>query len=211
MKPLDEYNLLIAHKLIQSLKKRNMEGFYCETKQDAVKKVKELMPENSVVAWGGSQSLVESGVLDMVKNGNYKTLDRDSVTEPHERERIIHEAFNADYYLMSTNAITLDGKLVNVDGNGNRIAALIYGPKHVIIVAGMNKVKKNEQEANDRVRNYAAPLNSIRLKRQVPCASTGQCTKCIGDGCICCQVLVTRMSSIKNRIKVILVGENLGY
>lgn len=112
---------------------------------------------------------------------------------------------------MSSNAITLGGKLVNIDGNGNRIAALIYGPKNVIVVAGMNKVTTDEESAMKRIRNYASPVNALRLSQNTPCAATGECHDCLSDACICCQVLVTRKSRTKNRIKVILVGEELSY
>ncbi len=211
MTPTQTYYSLNAYKIIQALKNRNMEGFYCESKEAALQKILELMPADSLVAFGGSQTLVQAGILDALRAGPYRLIDRDTATTPEERDKLYHDALSSDYFLMSTNAITTDGKLINIDGYGNRIAALIYGPKNVIIVAGMNKVEHNETEALHRVRNLAAPMNSIRLNKQNPCASTGVCHKCTGDGCICCQTLVTRMSTVKNRIKVVLVGESLGY
>lgn len=140
-----------------------------------------------------------------------KLLDRDTVKSDEEKRMVHYETFNCDYYLMSSNAITQDGKLVNIDGNGNRIAALIYGPANVIIIAGMNKITADEDSAIKRIRNYTAPLNSLRLSKYTPCTRTGSCEECLSDDCICCQVLVTRKSSHKKRIKVILVGEELGF
>lgn len=112
---------------------------------------------------------------------------------------------------MSTNAITMDGELVNIDGSGNRVAALIFGPEEVIIVAGMNKVTADVPGAYKRVKNIASPPNCVRLNKNTPCAMTGQCGSCLGDDCICSQTVITRRSGIPGRIKVILVGEELGY
>jgi hypothetical protein len=112
---------------------------------------------------------------------------------------------------MSTNAITLDGELVNVDGNGNRVASLIYGPKHVIVITGMNKVVPDVLQGYDRVRNIASPPNTIRLGKNTPCANTGKCGNCLSPDCICSQIVVTRRSREKERIIVILVNENLGF
>ncbi len=211
MEHIDSFNTLAAHKTIQALSKRNMEGYYCETKEDALKKVLELIPEGSKVSWGGSQTLLQVGIIDALNTGNYVALDRSQAQTPEEYEQIHFEAMRSDYYLMSTNAVTKDGKLVNIDGSGNRLAALMFGPKNVIVVAGMNKLVSNEDMGISRARNFAAPLNAMRLKRATPCVTTGLCNSCHVDDCICSHTVITRASNKKNRIKVILVGETLGF
>ncbi len=211
MSAIETYYSFKGNKLAQAFKKRNMESYYCETKEDALKKAIALIAENSVVSWGGSETIKEIGLIDYLKSGNYKCLDRADAKTQEEIDEIYIKALSSDYYLMSANAITQDGTLVNIDGYGNRISALIYGPKNVIVIAGMNKVEPNEAAAIARARNYAAPVNSIRLKKNTPCSSTGICYNCMEDDCICCNILVTRMSRTENRIKVILVGESLGF
>jgi len=206
-----DFYLNQANTIIKNLEKRNMEGFYCNSKEEAKQKVLELIDENSSVSWGGSMTLGEIDIYSPLKEGNYKVIDRDSVNTPEEKRQKYLEAFNADYYLMSTNAITLDGKLINIDGNGNRVAALVYGPKKVIIVAGMNKVCPSEDKGVERVRNLATPPNAMRVGVNTPCSKTGKCHDCLSDQTICCQILTTRYSKHPDRIKVILVGEELGY
>lgn len=211
MSILDKQYELMGNKLVEQFKKRNMTGYYVATKEEALKKALELIPEGSVVSWGGSQTINEIGLRDAVINGNYKVIDRDSAATPEEGVRLAHEALNSEYYLMSTNAITADGKLINIDGNSNRVAALAYGPEHVIIIAGINKVAPDDDSAMKRARNTAAPLNNLRLDRKNPCSTDGLCHDCTSDDCICCQVLITRVSRHKDRIYVILVGESLGF
>lgn len=211
MTPVQSYNKLLAEKTIEGLEKRNMQGFYAETKEDAVKLALSLIPEKSVVSWGGSATLSETGLLNELKNGNYKCLDRDDVETREEKEEIAHKALNADYYLMSTNAMTIDGQLINIDGNGNRVAALIYGPKNVVILAGINKICDTYEAALDRARNKASIPNVIRFDCNTPCQKTGKCMDCLSTETVCCQFVHTRFSRVKNRIKVIIIGENLGF
>ena len=211
MNTKNEYYKIKAENLIKNFNKRNIEGYFAESSEAAKKKVMELIKENSSVSWGGSMTLKEIGVFDQLKAGSYKLLDRAAAQNSAEIEEIYHQALNADYYLMSSNAITQSGKLVNVDGNGNRLAALIYGPKNVIIVAGMNKVTVDEESAVKRVRNQAAPPNSIRLDQKTPCAELGYCSSCQIEDTICCQTVITRRSRQDGRIKVILVAEDLGF
>ncbi|MFP4016301.1 MAG: lactate utilization protein [Halanaerobiales bacterium] len=211
MEPIKRYYQVTAEELIKNFKKRNIEGYYCSTAEEAVEKALELIEEGSSVSWGGSMTIEDIGLLEELKTKKLKLLDRSTAENAEEKAEIYYKALNCDYYLMSSNAITQDGKLVNIDGNGNRIAALIYGPKNVLIVAGMNKVTKDEESAMKRIRNYASPTNAIRLEQETPCTKTGKCHECLVDDCICCQVLVTRKSRHDNRIKVILVGEKLGY
>lgn len=207
----NDYYKTKAENLIKNFARRNIEGYFAESSEAARKKVLELIKENSSVSWGGSMTLKEIGVFPKLKAGDYKLLDRATAKNSAEKEAIYHQALNADYYLMSSNAITQSGKLVNVDGNGNRLAALIYGPKNVIIVAGMNKVTVDEESAVKRVRNQAAPANSIRLEQNTPCAKTGYCNSCQVEDTICCQTVITRRSRQDGRIKVILVAEELGF
>lgn len=210
---LKEAEKLRAKTIIKGLEKRNMEGVFCETKEDALSKALSYIEEGSSVTWGGSMSIEEIGLMDAVKNGNYKVIDR-SVAKNYEKQReIFSKAVLADYYLMSSNAITLDGELINIDGTGNRVACLTYGPKNVIMIVGMNKVVNDVEDGIKRVRNFASPPNTLRLGLKTPCSMTGRCGDCYGDTCICSQIVVTRRQSamMKDRVKVILVGESLGY
>lgn len=211
MTPVSKYNKLLAEKTIEGLEKRNMQGFYAENKEEAVKIALSLIPEGSVVSWGGSATLQETGLINTLKNNNYQCLDRNDVESREEKEEIAHKALNADYYLMSTNAMTIDGQLINIDGNGNRVAALIYGPKNVIIVTGINKICDTYDSALSRARNKASIPNVIRFDCNTPCKKTGKCMDCLSPETVCCQFVHTRFSRIKDRIKVIIVGENLGF
>ena len=211
MTPVNEYNKLLAEKTIEGLEKRNMQGFYAENKEEAVKIALSLIPEGSVVSWGGSATLQETGLINTLKNNNYQCLDRNDVESKEEKEEIAHKALNADYYLMSTNAMTIDGQLINIDGNGNRVAALIYGPKNIIIVTGINKICDTYDSALSRARNKASIPNVIRFDCNTPCKKTGKCMDCLSPETVCCQFVHTRFSRIKDRIKVIIVGENLGF
>ena len=156
-------------------------------------------------------TLDEIGLLDELQNSDYILYDRNKVSNEEERTAMNARIITSDYYFMSSNAITLDGKLVNVDGYGNRVACLIWGPKNVIVIAGMNKVVTDEKAAIDRARNMAAPPNTVRLHKKTPCAELGRCANCLTEDCICSNTVITRRSQIPNRIKVILVGEELGY
>ena len=200
-----------AETIIHNLSKRNMEGCYFPTAADCTQAILKEMPEGSVIGWGGSESVKESGLMDAIHNGNYELIDRSSAKTPEESRQLYAKTVLADYYLMSTNAITLDGELLNIDGTGNRVAALIFGPKQVIVIAGMNKVCKDLDEAMTRVRNIASPPNCIRLDKKTPCAVTGVCGDCLGDDCICNQIVTTRNSRDPERIKVILVEGSWGY
>lgn len=211
MTPKQQYYENIAATLIKNLARRQMEGFYCPDKESAVKKALELMPEGASVAWGGSMTLAETGLLSAVKAGPYQVIDRDSAKTPEERRALYGQICCADFFLMSTNAITLEGELVNVDGTANRVAFLCFGPQEVIILAGMNKLVKDVAAGYDRARNMAAPPNTLRLNRKTPCAATGRCGDCQSPESICCQTVITRRSSIPGRIKVILIGEELGF
>ncbi len=200
-----------AATILSKLSKRGIEGYFFETCEEAVKKALSLMPEGSSVSWGGSMSISECGLMDAVKAHNYKLIDRATAVTPEEKRTIFAQTVMADYYLMSTNAVTMDGELVNIDGFGNRVACLCSGPEHVLVIAGMNKVVLNVQAGLDRIRTKAAPPNTTRLKKDTPCARTGVCGNCFSPDCICSQIVVTRRSGIPGRIKLLLVNESLGF
>lgn len=211
MTPKQKYYENVATTIIKNLEKRQMEGYYCATGEEAVKKALELMPEGSSIGWGGSMTLSESGLMDAIRSANYQIIDRETAKTPEEQRKIYGEICCSDFFLMSTNAITLDGELVNIDGRGNRVAFLCYGPQNVVILAGMNKIVSDVESGVQRVRDIASPPNTVRLNKNTPCAVTGRCGDCLSPDCICSQIVITRRSGIPNRIKVILVGEELGY
>ena len=206
-----DYYKKLADTVIKGLTKRHMEGHYCETVEEAKELAMALVAGGSSAAWGGSVTLDEVGILDALRERTDVTvLDRSKATSPEETKKIFHDSLSCDYYFMSSNAITQDGELVNIDGTGNRVAALIYGPENVIILAGMNKIVKTVEEGVTRSRDIAASQNCIRLNKNTPCSVTGVCGNCLGDT-ICDQIVITRASRVPNRIKVILVGEVLGF
>lgn len=211
MSAKEQYHERISASLIKKLAARGMEGHYCATKEEAKALALGLMEAGSSVTWGGSETIKEIGLLDALVPSKYTILDRSTAKTPQEQREFYAKAVMADYFLMSSNAITLDGELVNIDGNGNRVACLITGPRNVIVIAGMNKLVPDVASGIARVHNFAAPPNGVRLNTGTPCASTGRCGNCLADGCMCCHEVVTRKSRVPGRIKVILVGETLGY
>lgn len=212
MNPKQMHYETLAHTIIKNLEKRRMEGCYCATVEEAEKKAFSYLTEGCTVSFGGSMTLEDTGMLTALRHDpNIRLIDRAAATSPEETKRMFHDALSADFYFMSTNAITVDGELVNIDGNGNRVAALIYGPEYVIVMAGMNKVSANVEEALSRVHSTATPMNCKRLNKKTPCSATGVCSDCLSPDCICNQVVITRRSGIEGRIKVILIGEELGY
>lgn len=201
-----------AQLIINNLQKRNMEGYYCESSQQLLETLLPMLEEGASIAWGGSESLKECGLMDALKaSGKYQLIDRTKAQTPEEQREVYLESAGSDYYLMSTNAITLDGELVNIDGNGNRVACLIHGPKYVFLVVGMNKVVTDIGAGLSRTQNIASPPNTIRLNKKTPCAETGICGGCLSPDCICSQVVITRRSRHDGRIKVFLVAEDLGF
>lgn len=201
-----------AQTIIKQLEKRRMEGYYFAGSAEAVKFANSLVKDGASVSFGGSATLNETGMTDSLRARKTLTIyDRSAAASKEEISAVYHNALSCDTYFMSTNAITLDGQLVNVDGTGNRVAALIYGPKQVVILAGMNKVVRTTEDGISRVHNIASPPNCIRLGRNTPCATTGMCADCLGEDCICSQTVITRRSGERGRIKVILIGEELGF
>lgn len=202
----------LANTMIKNFAKRNIEAFYCETKEDAAKLGMELMKDAKTVGMGGTESVKECGLLDAVKaSDTLHFIDRNLATTPEERKAVFLETMACDYFLMSSNAVTIDGELVNIDGNANRVACLMHGPEHVLIIAGMNKIVEDVDSGIQRVGYAAAPANAARLHTKTPCAALGHCGDCHSDDCMCCQIVITRHSRHKGRIKVILVGEELGF
>lgn len=204
-------NDLLSKKIIQGLKNRHMNGYYVHTKQEALDLALSLMKPNSSVGWGGSDTLNVLKIKEQLYAKGYKVIDRDHAKDNQEKYEIERACFYADYYLMSTNAITEDGILVNMDGHCNRVSCLCFGPKHVIMIVGMNKVTKDVDAAISRLRNVAAPINSQRFPGNRPCQVTGSCANCLASDCICDQLVITRNSLEPDRIHVILVNEVLGY
>jgi L-lactate utilization protein LutB len=209
-------NQLLAAKIIKNLQERKFEAYYCDDASEAVKKALSLIPERSSVSWGGSLTMVEIGLIDQVCQGNFTVIDRDTAKTAGERMDLMRQSLLCDAYLTSFNAISEDGILFNVDGFGNRVAAIAFGPKTVIAVIGMNKVCKTAESAMERARSYAAPLNAqrfaanLRGPKKPPCITSGSCGNCKTDDCICSYIVETRMCKIAGRIKIILVGESLG-
>lgn len=200
-----------AQILIKNLKSRHFDAYYCPDKASALEKALELIPEGASVGWGGTVTCQQIGLFDAVHNGPYTAIDRNMFDTPEEKEAAMKRALLSDVFLTSANAISMDGQMVNIDGNGNRAAAIIYGPDSVIVVAGINKVCDTLEDAIRRARTVAAPLNKQRFPAETPCEFTGMCADCKHDGCICNQILITRGSRVAGRIKFIIVGEELGF
>ncbi|APH19329.1 lactate utilization protein [Clostridium botulinum] len=201
-----------VERTIKNLNSRNMEGYYINNIDQLLQKLKELLPEGSIVGVGDSMTLFQTGVIDFLRSKNFNFLDKyqDKLTNDEKREIYIKN-FSADTFICSTNAITESGELYNVDGNGSRVAPMIYGPKQVILIVGINKIVKNIEEAEIRVRSYAAPIDAKRLNKDTPCTQLGYCVDCKSPNRICNDFVVIRGQFIKGRIKVLILGENLGY
>lgn len=208
---ITERNIKLGATLVKALGARHFDAYYAETSAEACKIALDLIEEGSTVSWGGSMTLGEVGLINALKEGNYNLLDRDAVP-PQQRQDIARRALQCDTFLMSTNAVSEDGVLVNIDGNGNCLAALLFGPKQVIVVAGMNKVARDVDSAIARARGTAAPINCQRFSDlDTLCRKTGVCGNCKSPDSICAQVVLTRLCRPAGRIKVILVGETLGF
>lgn len=199
-----------AEVLVKNLQNRHFEAYYCNDRQEALAKALELIPENALVSWGGAMSAQQIGLIDAVRRGTYRTIDRDKCETAEEREQAMKDALFCDTFLMGANAMSLDGQMVSIDGTGNRIGALVYGPKSVIVIVGMNKVADTLDEAIRRARTVAAPKNKQRFGGGTPCAVTGVCGDCKSEKCICNHIVITRHCRPVGRIKFIIVGEDLG-
>ena len=201
-------NELLAQKVIKGLASRNMSGYYAADREEALRTALSLIPEGSSVTMGGAMSAHEIGLVEALKSGNYRFIDRDQYADKREAMLL---AYDADVYLASANAITQDGVMINIDGNANRVSAIAQGPRKVVLIVGMNKVCDDVDGAIKRARNVAAPINAQRFGLSTPCAKTGSCMNCKSPDTICCQILITRFSRHQDRIHVILVNDSLGF
>lgn len=219
---MSQINMQSVNKTLDSLRKNNMEAYFCENSEKARELVKSLMKKGDTVSHGGSVTLAQTGITDILKSSDYNYLDRSAAGSREEIEEIYRKTFFADVFLTSANAITENGELYNVDGNSNRVATILYGPESVIVVAGYNKIVPDINAAIKRVKEIAAPLNTKRLDCDTYCAKGNKCVSLnndnsfICDGChseqrICCNYVISAQQRKKNRIKVIIVGEELGY
>ena len=211
----------MAERLVRNLEKRNFRAYYCPTPQDVINKAKELIPPGSSVTWGGSMTIRDIHLTEALKQGPYKVIDRDLVTfaeaerqgKPYEelKKACYLQAFSADFYLSSVNAMSEDGVLVNIDGTGNRVAAITWGPAHVIFVVSLNKVCQTVEAALQRARSTAAPINAARFDIQTPCQKDGLCHNCNSQQSICNYIHFIRNSYPKGRHIVLLTDQPAGY
>ena len=211
MTPTETRNEHLAQTIIKNLQRRHIQGFYCPTAEEAVKKVSELIADGESVTWGGTMTVRDLGIPAALKSrGTLEVLDRDLVESPEEKQAMYLRAFSTDVYLSSANAISEDGVIVNIDGNGNRVTAITWGPKRVIFVIGLNKVAKTVEDALSRARGTASPINAARFDIKTPCQVDGICHNCNSADSICNYVHFLR-NSPRGRHTVVLVGESLGY
>ena len=211
MTTIEQRNERLSQTIIKHLQRRHIQGYYCPTAEEAAKKVSELIEDGSSVTWGGTMTVRDMHIPDMLKSrGTLEVLDRDQAETPEEKQAIYLRAFTADVYLTSANAISEDGVIVNIDGNGNRVAAITWGPKKVIFVIGINKVVQTVEAALSRARGTASPINAARFDIKTPCQADGVCHNCNSPESICNYVHFLR-NSPKGRHIVVLVGESLGY
>ena len=203
-------NELLKDKVIKGLQSRNMTGYYAKDREEAKRIALSLIPNGASVTMGGAMSAHEIGLVDALKSGDYRFIDRDAIAD---KRAAMLAAYDADFFLSSVNAMTEDGVLVNIDGNANRVSCIAQGPKHVLFIVGMNKITPDVDSALKRARNVAAPVieGAERFGLSTPCAKTGSCANCKSPDTICCQVLVTRYSRHEGRIHVILVNDTLGF
>lgn len=199
-----------AKVLLKNLCSRHFEAYYCPTAEDALKQAMECIPDGVTVGWGGAMSAQQIGLMKALEDRDVVLLDRDKAASPEERIRIMKQCLTADVFLTGANALSLDGQMVNIDGNGNRVAAIAYGPDKILVIAGMNKVCDTVDQAVQRARTFAAPANAQRFNGATPCCATGSCGDCTSQNSICNQILITRNCRPAGRICVILVGEELG-
>ena len=197
--------------LVRNLQQRHFDAHYCADKAAALQKALELIPEGASVGWGGALSAAQIGLLEAVKAGPYRAIDRDTAQSPQERVKLQKECLLSDVFITGANALSLDGQMVNIDGMGNRVAAIVYGPESVLVIAGMNKVVDSLEDAVKRARTVAAPMNKQRFGGSTPCITTGSCADCRCEDSICNQILITRNCRPAGRIRFIIVGEELGF
>ncbi|KAF5073758.1 LUD domain protein [anaerobic digester metagenome] len=209
--PIEMRTELLGKTVVSKLENRHFEAYYCPTAKEALEKAVSLVPEKSSVSWGGSMTIRNMGLTKAFHDRDFEVIDRDLAKSPEETANLHRQGLLADYFITSTNALSQDGILVNIDGTGNRVAAMSFGPKNVIVICGINKVAPNLDAAVSRARNVAAATNAFRFMGKTPCVTTGSCHNCTTTDCICSQILITRLCRPAKRIKVIVVGEEMGY
>lgn len=213
MTPQEKRNNLLGERLAKNLRQRHYDALYCSTAAEAVERITDMIPEGSTVTWGGSMTIRDMGLTAALhRKPGLRIFDRDQAPDREAAQQIYREAFSADFYLSSVNAISEDGVIVNVDGNGNRVAAITFGPKRVILVVGLNKVAQTVEAAVARARGLASPVNAMRFDNlHTPCHQDGVCHDCKSPDSICNYIQIMRNSHPAGRHTVVLVGENLGY
>ena len=210
--PKKEYYRKRGALLVRNLKRRHFEACYCDTKEEALQYALDQIGKEETIGWGGALSAQQIGLMDALNENGYHTYDRNQCRTDEEREQCMKNCMFADVFVTGANAISLTGEMVNIDGSGNRVSAIVYGPKKVLVIAGMNKVRDTLQEAVSRARTVAAPINKQRFPNgDTPCLHTGTCSDCTSESCICNQILITRHCRPAGRIRFILVGEDLGF
>lgn len=202
--------------VVKALQSNNMEALFVENASQLPELLAGDLTDGKVVAVGGSMTLKETNLLDHIyqldRKGEIKFLDRYAQGLSNEQtQEVFRQAFFSDVFVTSTNAITADGYLYNVDGNGNRTAAMIFGPKKVLVIAGYNKLVETHHDAVHRVREIAAPKNALRFQLDTPCTKTGHCMQCHSTKRICSSYVFLGQQKEKGRIKVVIVGEELGF
>lgn len=201
-----------AQTVIKNLGHHGMEGYFCPSSAEAVELVRSWMAEGDSVTWGGTETFKETGMKAALDEaGVYRMLDRTTATTPEEKRAMWRDRVCADWFFMSANALTVNGELVNIDGNSDRLSLLLHGPEHVVVLVGMNKLVADVEAGFKRIRAITCPLNAARLHTGTPCELTGTCAECHSKSCMCCQMVVTRHSRHEGRIRVVLIGEELGY
>lgn len=211
MTPKEIRNDKLGAQMVKNLERRHYEAYYTRTSAEAISKVLDLIPAKSTVTWGGSMTIKDMGLTEALHSRDLTIIDRAQAKTPAEAQEMYYQAFRSDYYLSSANAISEDGIIVNIDGNGNRVAAITYGPKHVIFIIGLNKVTQDIHSAIARARSTAAPINTARFDINTPCRIDGVCHNCNSPESICNYIHIMRNSHPAKRHIVILVGEDLGY
>ncbi len=197
---------------IEGLKSHNMKGYFAKDINNLYEIIRNIINENDLVSFGGSMTLFETGVLDFLRKGNYRLLDRyEENLSKEDIKEIYRKSFFADAYFLSANAIIETGEIYNVDGIGNRVAAMIYGPDKVIVIVGVNKIVKTLEDAISRNKNISAPANTKRLEIDAPCRKIGTCVDCKSDKRICNKYSLIKRESIDDRMHVIIINEEFGY
>lgn len=208
---VEKFNDLRIKRVCNGLKARGMNPYYCKNVDELIETVMKLLEGCKTASSGGSVTLQKSGIADLLRtNDSIEFWDSDAGKTDAEKDEIRHRAFNSDIYFLSTSAVTEDGMLVNIDGRGNRLAAMMYGPKKVVIVCGVNKIVSSLDEGMLRVRSISAPMNAMRLEKNTPCAVDGLCHDCQSPDSVCSHLVVTRHSMDPDRIHVILVDQEYG-